>query len=83
MLNGLESTILSRFLNSEDGGLLTPAIAFVQESCDLPVVFLATLFMARVENRKVLSYGFIGMQSLASGKRNCLQIARTFDIGGD
>jgi membrane protease YdiL (CAAX protease family) len=28
------------------------------------VVFLATLFMARVENRKVLSYGFIGERSL-------------------
>jgi membrane protease YdiL (CAAX protease family) len=70
MLNAIESTILSRFLNSQNGGLLRPAIAFVQESCDLMVVFLATFFMARVENRKVLSYGFTGVNSvhrLASG----------------
>ena len=42
ILNRLEATVLSRFLNPEGGGPLTPAIEFVQEGCDLLVVFLAT-----------------------------------------
>lgn len=58
-LNAIESAVLSRFLNSQESGQLRPATAFLQESCDLLLVFLVTLFMARVENRKVSSYGFI------------------------
>lgn len=70
VLTAIESTVLSRFFNSQHSGLLRPAITFVQEVCDLLVLFLATFTMARVENRKVLSYGFIGersVQRLASG----------------
>ncbi|HWZ97857.1 MAG TPA: CPBP family intramembrane glutamic endopeptidase [Candidatus Dormibacteraeota bacterium] len=35
-------------------------LAFLQESCELALVFIATALMARIENRQILSYGYIG-----------------------
>ena len=52
--------ILGRFISLDTTKAIPLKLAFLQESCELLVVFAVTLLMARIEKRGFLSYGFVG-----------------------
>jgi len=61
---------LGRFASLEANGPVPLWLALLQESGEVLVVFVATWIMARLENRPLLSYGYIGerrMTRLMSG----------------
>lgn len=62
--------VLKHFVPVELPGPIPLGLGLLQESCEVLVVFVATLVMARIENRRVFSYGYIGDHKvirLASG----------------
>jgi len=70
ILNAAGAPALGRLVSLEPKGPLPPTLVFLQESCDLLVVFLATWVMARIENRQLFSFGYAGdhkLVRLASG----------------
>jgi membrane protease YdiL (CAAX protease family) len=60
LLSMIETAGLAFFVKTEPASPLRPGPTLLQESCDLLVVGLATYVMARIENRKLFSYGFTG-----------------------
>jgi hypothetical protein len=58
ILNTVATATLGRFVALVPKGPIPPELAFLQESCDVLVVFLATWGMARIENWRLFSFGY-------------------------
>jgi len=56
--------VLGRFVELDLSGPIPLRLGFLQESCQVLVVAAATLVMARIEKRSLLSYGYIGHHRL-------------------
>lgn len=50
---------LGHFIALDNSGPIPVSLGFLQESCQVMVVAAATLVMARIERRSLLSYGYI------------------------
>jgi membrane protease YdiL (CAAX protease family) len=59
-LEALVLAALGHFVPLDVVGPIPFHLALLQESCEVLVVLVATLVMARVENRRLLSYGYTG-----------------------
>jgi membrane protease YdiL (CAAX protease family) len=55
---------LGHFVQLEPTGPMPPALVFLQETCDVVAVFLATWMMARIENRRISCFGYTGEHKL-------------------
>jgi membrane protease YdiL (CAAX protease family) len=67
IFQGLEmgtALVLGRFISLKPSGPIPPALALIRESWEILVVFAATWVMARIEKRRVLSFGFVGSGKL-------------------
>ncbi len=64
ILDNLAAAALRRVVTLQSTGPLAPRLAFLQESSDVFVVFLATWAMARIENRQLFSFGYAGDHKL-------------------
>jgi membrane protease YdiL (CAAX protease family) len=64
IFSAIETAMLRHFVNMAPKAPLRPSHVFLQELCDVCVVFLTTCIMARIESRSLLSYGFTGGQRL-------------------
>jgi hypothetical protein len=64
ILDTAVSAFLGRFVALQTSGPLPPKLVFLQESCEVLVVFLATGAMARIESRQLFSYGYTGDHKL-------------------
>jgi uncharacterized protein len=61
---------LSRFVSLKPKGPIPPTLALIRESCLVIAVFAATWVMARIEKRRLFSFGYAGgdkVLRLASG----------------
>jgi membrane protease YdiL (CAAX protease family) len=63
-LDTVVTAILGHFVSLDTGGPIPLSFGLLQESCQVLVVAAATLVMARVENRPLLSYGYTGDHKL-------------------
>jgi membrane protease YdiL (CAAX protease family) len=59
-LEALVMAALGHFVSLDLAGPIPLHLALLQESCEVLVVLVATLVMARIENRRLLSYGYTG-----------------------
>ncbi len=64
ILNTFATVVLGRFVALESKGPIPPEPVFLQESCDVLVVLLATWAMARIEHRQLFSFGYTGDHKL-------------------
>lgn len=60
ILETVTLAVLRHFISLEIKGPISLTLAVFQESCEVMVVLLATWVMARIENRRLFSYGYIG-----------------------
>jgi membrane protease YdiL (CAAX protease family) len=65
ILQSVVLAFLGRFVSLEDTAPIPLSLGFLQEFCLLLAVAAATLVMARIENRRFLSYGFTGNHRLS------------------
>jgi uncharacterized protein len=69
-LNTAVTAALGHFFSMDIKGTIPLVLAFLQEGSQVLIVLLATWVMARIENRRLLSYGYTGdhkMIRLVSG----------------
>ena len=59
ILNTAVTAILGRFVSLDTSGPAPLSLGLLTESCQLLVVAAATWVMARIENRPLLSYGYV------------------------
>lgn len=57
VLSALLSSLLGKFVSLDLHGAIPPLLAFAQESCEMLAVAIATIVMAWIERRSVLSFG--------------------------
>ncbi len=64
---GLDTVVmaaLGHFISLDVKGPIPLTLALLQESCEVLIVLVATLVMARIENRPLLSFGYTGDHKL-------------------
>jgi uncharacterized protein len=59
-LNIVVTAVLGHFVSMDATGSIPLSLGLLQESCQVLVVAVATFAMARIENRPLLSYGYLG-----------------------
>ena len=70
MLETGTTAALSHFVSLKPKGPIPPTLALIRESCEVLVVLAATWIMARIEKRRLFSFGYAGrykMIRLVSG----------------
>jgi hypothetical protein len=51
---------LSHFVSMKPKGPIPPTLALIRESCEVLVVLAVTCVMARIEKRRLFSFGYTG-----------------------
>jgi uncharacterized protein len=60
LLETATTAALGHFVSLDPKEPIPLGLAFLQESCELALVFIATAVMARIENQRLFSYGYVG-----------------------
>jgi uncharacterized protein len=60
LLDAATTTAMNHFVPFDPKQPIPLGLAFLQESCELALVVMATAVMARIEKRSIFSYGYIG-----------------------
>ena len=64
ILQAAVTAVLGRFISLDSTGPIPVSLGVLQESCQVLLVATATLVMARIERRPILSYGYVGDHKL-------------------
>lgn len=64
VLEAVVNAALGHFVSLQVKGAIPPSLALLREFCEVLVVMVATWVMARVEKRRLLSYGYTGYHRL-------------------